>query len=283
MSIELIDRFIHEMVDDIKHNRIMLPTLPEVAYKIRDIIDQPNTTTSKITATLKLDAALSARLLKLANSPLFRTSNPIEDLNTAVTRLGSSNVRNLVTNIVLEQVYQGGGTSKPVQKILMTQWKYNLRIAAISYFIAKNYTSLNVDEAMMAGLIHDIGTLPIIEYADSIPELSSNEKALDMLLSKLHTKIGKLILKKWRFPDALVTVAAEHEDIFRDPGLEVDYTDIVIIASLLGHVGTNHPSTKLDWNTIPAFSRIAISPENCIEAIKNAHDEINQIQQLFTR
>lgn len=282
MTIELIDRLIHEMVDDIRHNRIMLPTLPEVAYKIRDIIDQPNTTTSKITATLKLDAALSARLLKLANSPLFRTSSPIEDLNMAVTRLGSSNIRNLVTNIVLEQVYQGGGTSKQVQKTLKIQWKYNLRIAAISYFIAKHYTSLNADEAMMAGLIHDIGTLPIIEYADSIPDLSSNEKALETLLNKLHTKIGKLILKKWRFPESLITVAAEHEDIFRDHGLELDYTDIIIISSLLAHVGTNHPSSQLDWNTIPAFNRIAISPEDCIATIRNASDEINQIQQLFT-
>ncbi len=283
MSRELIDRLINEMLDDIKSNRIILPTLPEVANKIRDIIDRPNTSANDITAALKLDAALSARLLKLANSPLFRTKNPIENINTAITRLGNKNIRNLVTNLVLEQMYQGGCSSPEMQNTLKVQWKNNLKIAAISYFIAKNYTSLNADEAMMAGLIHDIGALPIIEYAESIPELTSNPDALNILVSKLHTKIGKLLLKKWRFPDALVTVAAEHEDVFRDTSINLDYTDIVIIANLLASIGTNKPSNKLDWNTIPAFNRIAITPEECISAIKNAHDEIVQIQQIFSR
>jgi len=271
------------MLDDIKHNRIVLPTLPEVAYKIRDLIDRPNTTTAQISAALKLDAALSARLLKLANSPLFRTSTPIDDLNTAITRLGNRNIKNLVTNIVLEQMYQGGLASPQVQKKLKVQWRNNLRVAAISYFISKNYTSLKADEAMMAGLIHDIGTLPIIEFAESIPELSSNEDVLEMLINKLHTKIGSLILKKWHFPDTLICVAAEHENLFRDPGLNLDYTDIVIIANLLACIGTGHPSTKLDWNTIPAFNRLAISPEESINAIKNGYEEIAQIEQLFSQ
>jgi len=282
MSKELIDRLIHAMLDDIKANRIVLPTLPEVALKIRDIIDNPSTTTSEVYATLRLDAALSARLLKLANSPLFRPKSPIEDLNTAITRLGSRNIKNLVTNLVLEQTFQTGCYSPEVKDKLKSQWKYNLRIAAISYFLAKNYSSLNPDEAMMAGLIHDIGTLPIIEYAESVPELTTNPRALEMLMNKLHTKIGRLILKKWRFPEALITVAAEHENMFRDPSINLDYTDIVIIAILLSHIGTNHPSTKLDWNTIPAFNRIAISPEDCISAIKNAHDDIAQIQKTFS-
>lgn len=282
MSRELIDKLIHEMLDDIKANRIMLPTLPEVAYKIRDLIDRPDTSTSRICDALKLDAALSARLLKLANSPLFRTSSPIEDINTAVTRLGTRNIRNMVTNLVLEQMYQAGCYSPDVQKILKAQWKYNLRIAAISHFLTQHFTSLNADEALMAGLVHDIGTLPVIEYAESIPELTSNPQAMEMLVNRLHTKIGRLILKKWRFPDSLVTVAAEHEDIYRDPGINIDYTDIVIIANLLAHIGTDHPATKLDWNTIPAFNRIAITPEDSISAIKNARDDITKIQQIFS-
>jgi len=283
MSRELIERFIHELLDDIKANRITLPTLPEVANKIRAIVDNPNSSASDVYDTLRLDAALSARLLKLANSPLFRMKKSIDDLNTAITRLGNRNIKNLVTNLVLEQMFQSEYYSVEVQNKLKAQWKYNLRIAAISYFLAKHYTSLNADEAMMAGLIHDIGTLPIIEYAESIPELSSSPAVLEMLVNKLHTNIGRLILKRWRFPASLITVASEHENIFRDPSINLDYTDIVIIANLLAHIGTDHPSTKLDWNTIPAFNRISISPEDCISAIKNSQDELTQIQQIFSR
>lgn len=282
MNNELVSLLVRDMLEDIKHNRITLPTLPEVAYRIREIVDQPYATATMIADTLKLDSALSARLLKLANSPLFRARSAIEDINTAITRLGNANIRNLVTSIVLEQMYQGGYASSRIEQLLREQWKHTLRTAAISYYLTKHFTSLNADEAMMAGLIHDIGALPIIEYSESVPELSSSDQALELMISKLHAQIGRLILVKWRFPESLITVAANHEDIFRDPGIDLDYTDIVIIANLLSYIGTNHPATRLDWNTIPAFNRLAISPEESIDAIKNAHEEIAQIQRIFS-
>ncbi len=81
----------------------------------------------------------------------------------------------------------------------------------------------------------------------------------------------------------LITVASEHEDFFRNLGINLNYTDIVIITNFLTQIGTDHPSTKLDWNTVPAFNRISISPENCISAIKNTQDELAHIQQAFSR
>ncbi|MCF6303410.1 MAG: HDOD domain-containing protein [Devosiaceae bacterium] len=98
MPRELIKKFVDELLDDIKANRITLPTLPEVANKIRTIVDNPNASANGLYDTLKLDAALSARLLKLANSPIFRAKKSIEDLNTVITRLGNHNIKNLITN-----------------------------------------------------------------------------------------------------------------------------------------------------------------------------------------
>lgn len=282
MANSLIEKFLKDLVADIKANRITLPALPEVALKARKLLDEESSNTSQISKVISADAVITTRLLRVVNSPLYRSRSEIEDVRMAVTRLGNANVRSLVTSLAMEQLYQAG-MSPPIQKRLKQNWNHSLHVAALSYIIARDYTNLSPDEAMLSGLIHDIGILPILEYIELLPDILANEKALDHLVFKLHTKIGSLILRKWNFPDELVKVAFEHEDIERDPGIDPDYTDVVMVANLLSHVGTEHPHAKLDWNTVPAFNRLAMNPEECIDAIKDAQEEIIEIQNLFSQ
>jgi len=282
MANPLIEKFWRDLVADIKANRITLPALPEVALKARKLLDDQNTNSGQLTKVISSDAVITTRLLRVVNSPLYRTRNQVEDVKMAITRLGNANVRSLVTSLAMEQLYQAG-LSEPIKKRLKANWKHSLHVAALSFIIARDYTELSPDEAMLSGLIHDIGVLPILEYAELLTDIISNDAALDRLVYLLHTKVGHLILKKWKFPDELVKVASEHENLGRDPGIDPDYTDVVLVANLLSHIGTNHPHTKLDWNEISAFSRLAMSPEQSIAAIKDAHDEIVEIQNIFSQ
>ncbi len=147
--------------------------------------------------------------------------------------------------------------------------------------ISDRYTGLNPDEAMLAGLIHDIGKLPIIEYSDMLSDFSDDEHTLNHLLEVLHPRVGALVLRAWKFTEEMVTVAAEHEDLQRAPEHDADFTDVVIVANLLSHIGTDHPHTRLAWSTIPAFERLALTPEESIGAMKNAREQINEIKRLL--
>ncbi len=282
MANSLIEKFCKDLVADIKANKITLPALPEVALKARKLLSEQNTTSNQISKVISSDAVITTRLLRVVNSPLYRTRHKVEDVKMAVTRLGNANVRSLVTSLAMEQLYQAG-FSPEVKKKLKENWKHSLHVAALSFVIARDFTDLSPDEAMLSGLIHDIGVLPILEYAELLPDILSNEVALDRLVYVLHTKIGHLILKQWHFPDELITVAREHENLERDAGINPDYTDVVLVANLLSHIGTDHPHTKLDWNTIPAFNRLAMTPEESIGAIRDAHDEIVEIQNIFSQ
>ncbi len=282
MGNSLIEKFCKDLVADIKANKITLPALPEVALKARKLLSEQNTTSNQISKVISSDAVITTRLLRVVNSPLYRTRHKVEDVKMAVTRLGNANVRSLVTSLAMEQLYQAG-FSPEVKKKLKENWKHSLHVAALSFVIARDFTDLSPDEAMLSGLIHDIGVLPILEYAELLPDILSNEVALDRLVYVLHTKIGHLILKQWHFPDELITVAREHENLERDAGINPDYTDVVLVANLLSHIGTDHPHTKLDWNTIPAFNRLAMTPEESIGAIRDAHDEIVEIQNIFSQ
>ncbi len=282
MASPQIEQFWHDLISDIKANRVELPALPDIPLKIRQLLDKGDVTSDQISKVINADVVLSTRLLRIVNSPLYRTERQVDDVKTAITRLGNSNVRNIVTTLAMEQLFQHKLASPLKKKLLEQNWSHSINVAALCHVIAREYTSIKPDEAMLAGLIHDIGKLPILEYSELIPELAENEQALIKILNVLHTKVGTLTLRAWKFPIDLIMVVSEHENMKRDPGTEADLTDVVIIANLLSHIGTDHPHTKLDWSEIPAFQRLALTPEESILILNDARDEIAETKQLFT-
>lgn len=281
MASTQIETFWHDLVTDIKSNRVVLPALPDIALKTRKLLEDRNVTTGQIARVINADAVLTTRLLRVVNSPLYRAHDPIDDVRTALTRLGNANVRSVVTSLAMEQIYQNKLASPLKRKLLAGNWEHSVHVAALCYIIADNYTPLKADEAMLAGLVHDIGKLPILEYAEMLPDIAADEQALNRLLEVLHTRVGALVLGSWKFAPELIAAAAEHEDLAREPGTDADYCDVVIVANLLSYIGSDHPYTRLDWSAIPAFERLALTPEESIAVINNAREQINEIKQLL--
>jgi putative nucleotidyltransferase with HDIG domain len=273
------DKLIDDILADLKANRIKLPTLPQVALKINDIIDSPKATAKEVAKVVGADAALSARLMQVANSPLVRGASQVENVQMAVTRMGMQLVRNLVTSFVLRQLFH---TKYPTLRTRMgVLWNHSARVAAISHVLANRYTKLRPEEAMLAGLVHDIGKLPIIAKAEDYPELANDEAALDELMAKLHTVLGKVIAQTWRFSPEIVTAVAEHENLQRDSE-KLDITDVVIVANLHSYAGKDHPLRAVDWSTVPAIKKLGLDPAASLSALEEARDEIAEIQRLLT-
>jgi HD-like signal output (HDOD) protein len=280
MTTAIEQKILKELTDALEKKKLVLPTLPEVALKVRDVVDDPDASMPDIARVVSTDAALSARLIQVANSPLMRASRPITSLDGAIARLGTKLVRELVTSIAMAQMFQA--TSDVTDKRLRAIWGHSVQVAAISHALASRFTRLNAEQAMLAGLVHDIGALPILTKAEEMPELLENEALLDHALAELHGPIGTAILKAWNFPDDLVEVPEGHEHFDRESA-QVDYVDIVTVANLQSYIGTNHPLTKLDWNTIPAFARLGLSPEiNVVEMAETA-EQIREVQGFFAQ
>ena len=104
MASSLLEKFTHDIVFDIKHNKIVLPTLPEIALKARKLLSDNKSTSSQISKVISTDAVMSARLIRVVNSPMYRTDRQVEDVRAAITRLGNGIVRSLVTSLAMEQV-----------------------------------------------------------------------------------------------------------------------------------------------------------------------------------
>lgn len=275
------EKFVDVLMADITKGKLVLPTLPEVAFKIRKMVDDPLVSSEKLAKLIGTDAALSARLIQVANSPFFRGLKSVENVHTAVVRLGGVCVRNVISSLVMSQLYQAKEVA-PIKKELHSLWVHGAKVAAISHVLAKRFTKLSADEAMLAGLIHDIGTLPILKRCLDFPDILADKVALQRVINTLHADIGKLILEEWHFPIELITVAAEHENLQRDENAVADYTDIVMIANLHSHMGqTNNKFAAIDWNTIPAFAKLGLTPEQSIATMSEAQKEIAEVQKLF--
>jgi len=244
------------ILDDLENDRLPLPTLPEVAIRVRETVDDENATIRDISDIIITDAALSARIIQVANSALYRGISSADNVHNAVTRMGLNTVRNLATSLVMKQLFQA--TNPVVDKYLRRSWKLSTDIAALSAVLAKTYTNLQSDNALLAGLTHSIGVSPILVKAESDPSLLNNPDKLEEIIIDLYPTVGAAILKNWGFSPDMVNVPEQHLNITRVHDGDADYTDIVQVALIETVTGTSHPLADVNAADVPAFHIIGM-------------------------
>ncbi len=274
------DQLYNSILADLDSGKLLLPTLPEVAFKVREVVDDPNATASQLADIIVTDAALSARLLKVANSVLYRGRVPVESVQTAVSRLGLQMVRNLVTSLVMEQMFKP--SSRLLEKRMRQLWEHSTEVAAISQVIASKQPTIKTDEAMLAGLIHNIGVLPILMRAESTPGLIEDDARLDQLIDNLYPRIGGAILKNWQFPQNLITVAAEHANLNRNSGPDgPDLCDVVQVANLQSYFPTDKALDPQSRHKVKAFEKLGIDTGISVVELDENSEEYQEALAMF--
>ncbi|MCF7982025.1 MAG: HDOD domain-containing protein [Pseudomonadales bacterium] len=247
----------NEIISSIETDKLVLPTLPEVALRIREVAQDEAANVGDLTQVISSDTAISARIIKICNSPLLRASQPVENLKMAVNRLGMGYSADLATGLAMEQMFQA--TSDIIDSRMRELWSRNTEVAGICNVLAQNYTRLSPGQATLAGLTHKIGVLPILKFAEDNDHLLSDGFTLDEVIERLHPKLGWMILRAWDFSEDLCEVPLEYLNFSRESD-RVDFVDIVTVANLQSYIGTDHPCTHLDWSLIPAFNRLGLDP-----------------------
>ena len=275
MANPLVQQVKQEIIQAIESDDLVLPTLPEIALQVREVAENVTSSVSDLTRVLGRDAALSARMIKVANSPLIRGSALISDLNTAVSRLGIDLTSNLAMGLAMEQMFQA--TSDVVDTHMRACWSSSVEVAASSQVLARHFTNLQPDQALLAGLLHQIGKLPILAFAENNESLLNDTFALNKVITALHTSLGSYILKKWDFPEAMIAVPKNYL-VFDRQVNTADYADIVQVATLQSYAGTDHPYTKLDWTNISSFDRLGLDPTTLIAEMEGINEEVLETQ-----
>jgi len=273
---------IAELEKEADANQLQLPSLPDIIFLIQEAIDDSNKGVNHVARIIQLDPTLSARLLTIANSPLYRGNLQLLDLKQAIQRLGLTVTRNIVTSLIMHNMFTV--SSAKLHNKIKALWQHSCRVAAISQVIASLTPKVQPDRAMLAGLLHDIGVLPILIYADQTSNGTAHPEVLDEVITQLSKNLGQKIIESWKLGDDLSRVPVAVDDWERDHDGGADYADVVMIAHIHSQFGENTGQQIPPLTRIPAFNKLSISkmgPHAGLELIEQAREEINATIRLL--
>ncbi len=253
-----VKAFALELKGDIEKNRIKLPTLPAISLEALIVVNDAGSSMRDVSRIISKDTSIAARLVRYANSPLYRGIENVTSVRAAVTRIGIEAVKHAILSLAMRDVFSTGVQS--IQDRMEALWQHSVDVASKSALLAGQFTHLNREEAMLAGLIHDVGVIPILIKAKDMPEILETEGRLDKLVRALHMTVGKFMLSHWNFDKILIDVAASHDRLDRTPASnKVDYVDIVQVANILCYEKSeDHRYGNMDPEKIPAFQRVGL-------------------------
>jgi len=274
--------FAEQILEDIATNRIQLPTLPEVALRVREAVESEDSNAATIAEIVTQDPALTARLMQVANSALYGGKGRIGNIQTVVTRLGLKLVRNLVISLAMKQMFQA--TSDALDHAFRRIWNDSVEVAAIARVLATNVRGLDPEQAMLAGLIHNIGALPVFTRLELELGFDADRPLIERLLKEVAPTLGRDMLREWQFEDCLVEVPVACRDLKRERE-EVDYADLVLVARLehLAFSGkVDEDTCPMEWPNYSAFARVGVDTEITVLELEGPAEQIAEVRSLLT-
>jgi len=265
-SIIQLERKLYQLIEE---NKLTLPTLPEVAIQVRTAMNDDEIGIAQLTKVIERDTALSARIIRVANSPIFRGQATIADIQSAVNRLGKNYAGNLATGLAMEQMFTA--TDPMIDKKLREVWSTSTLVASIAHVLAKSFSKLPADQATLAGLMHRIGVLPIIAFAEAYPNVIKSEQALDNVIEQIQGGLGTHLLDYWGFAEDVTKVPEQCQCSYREVDA-ADLADLILVARL-----QSQTDESIDYSKVSAFQRLGLSHE--IEELEAEHVDDGEDQR----
>ncbi len=267
---------------EILADRAPLPSMPDVALRIRAAMQKPNYNANTVARLIKTDPGISAYLMRIANSALYGGVVPIQDLENAIARLGISSTRNLVTSYALRAMFKT--RSRVLGKLMRQTWTRSARLAAIAAVIASRLKGFDPDRAMLSGLLQDIGILPLLLTLESYPPPLPEPEQIDISFDSVAAKVGVVLLQKWNFDDEIVEVTRSRKDWWRDPHPEPDLADLVLVARLHDCIGKVETELLPRIYELPAFRKLPLAkgdPDASLDFLDQAQSDIDQVMKIL--
>ena len=228
------------LVEKIKNDTLVLPTLPAVALKVRKAADDPDINLQDMGEVIGQDPSLSARMIKISNSAYMGRAVKVTSISQAVTRIGLRQIKNIATALAMEQLFVS--KNELVGEYMKKEWSNTVEVvanamAALQMYIARTKKrELSIDTMTLMSLIHSIGVLPILTEAERHTEVFASPSFLDDAIDKLAPKVGGSIMRSWEFGEDFVVVAERWHDLAYIPE-KLGYIDFVRVgAALAGQI-----------------------------------------------
>lgn len=211
---------------------VNFPICMDAAILVRDTLKDPLVSIERVVQVVSIEPLISSKLLRLANSVSYNPSGKsVTELATAIARLGFEVVRTTSLAVTLDQMLKSRNLAN-YDKIAKQAWEHSITVAAIARVLARRLGRISPDDAMLAGLVHDIGIFYLLYRAAEYPEYRDNEPAMVELLVGWHESIGESLLEILGLPEQ-ITLAVRDHDQLRTIETPCTVSDVLYFANLL--------------------------------------------------
>lgn len=264
-----------------RDNHLRMPSLPEIAVKLNKSI-QSDHDIKEIVEIIHLDPRVVTKLIQVANSPIYATASPIANCHDAVVRLGLNATRNLVLSICMKDLFHT--RNRELMKGMRQQWMNCVLLASLCFVLAQESREVAPEDAMLAGLIADIGAIPIMQLAAEADKDTPPFEAIEAALGYFLAPVGARLLRNLDFPQELCNIPQLAENWLYDSGPKLTLADIVILAKLHSYFGSGKAVELPYINTIPAYGKLRngmLGPDFSLSILHEAQHRIHAAMQLL--
>ena len=265
--------FLKDFAAQLIRRDIDLPPFPDTYARILSALNDPDLSMDQLARVITAAPDLCVRILLLANSALLnRAGVEVTDINVAVSRLGISAVRSAAVSLATKEVFDIPKDS-PLYRQLDQLRAASVRTAAFAYALANRAGLPHMkDNALLAGLLHNVGCFYILSKADSFPEFTKEEA-----IQNWGPGIGYAIIENWGFPEELAKAVENQGAVAESSPGEADLRDLLIVGKHLARITDEDQAESVPGEAcgkIPACAKLGIDDASIARVLQEINEEV---------
>lgn len=273
--------FYNRLKTALEDNSFTLPSLPNVALQVRKVLQQKEPEIAELEKVLNHDPSISAKLIAAANSALYHRGSYCKTSSDAIMRLGLETTSQLIMLFSLSQLFKA---KHPwVKKRMVKTWSQGVKVAAICQLLTLHHSHLSADQALLIGLIHNLGELAVLKFLDQQEELDPSE--MEQLLEELMPEAGVLLLTSWNFDQEIIeSIRQLNNWQVESSNPQATLDDLLKVARLHSLIGTAEQYRYPRLDELPAFRKLAkqgLTEDFSLALVEDAADQVAEIQAMF--
>ncbi len=286
MHAQQIELITSKLRNNMKLDDLVLPSPPSLLQEICDLQNDPHQNAEDVVEILKNFPLISERLLRLANSAMFRTMVEITSVKSAIMRLGISRVLSLLSGMSISQ-YLSSTRTAGLEKYFTEMWFQGLDVASIAYVIAERKTFVDPEKALLGGMVHNVGVLPLLLSLDNTPMFHQNPSVMrdvaDAIIPKYYPYAGRILMQSWDLPEDIVAIATSHRNNQRPDHDGIDLCDVIQIAFAISKAAdfTDPEHEPVEVISSTPFKKFWNSWEEAVEELQLLAEDITRVRGII--